>query len=86
MILEGSTTASAFEVDVEQILAPRCEPGQLVVLDNLSAHKSQRVQALIEARGGHLLCLPSSSPDLSPIEEAKSCAESFFTPCRSPHP
>ena len=78
MIIEGSTNASAFEVYVEQILAPRLEPGQLVVLDNLSAHKSQRVQALIEARGCHLLFLPSYSPDLSPIEEAFSKLKAFL--------
>lgn len=78
MIIEGSTNASAFEVYVEQILAPRLEPGQLVVLDNLRAHKSQRVQALIEARGCHLLFLPSYSPDLSPIEEAFSKLKAFL--------
>jgi transposase len=47
-------------------------PGQVVVLDNLSAHKSERVRELIEQRGCQVWYLPSYSPDLSPIEEAFS--------------
>jgi hypothetical protein len=52
----------------------------IVVMDNLSTHTGAKVRQVIEARGCQLLFLPSSSPDLSPIEEAKSCAESVFTP------
>ncbi len=67
----GSTTAAVFEAYVGQILAPALRPGQ-VVLDNLGAHKGERVRELIEERGCELLFLPPYSPDLNPIEEAFS--------------
>ena len=72
MLLEGATDTAAFEVYVEQVLAPELRPGQVVVIDNLSAHKSERVRTLIEVRGCELWFLPAYSPDLSPIEEAFS--------------
>lgn len=72
MILEGATDTAAFEAYVEQVLAPALRPGQVVVLDNLSAHKSARVQELIAARDCELWYVPTYSPDLSPIEEAFS--------------
>jgi transposase len=72
MLLEGATDTAAFEAYVEQVLAPALRPGQVVVLDNLSAHKSLRVQELIAVRGCEVWYLPAYSPDLSPIEEAFS--------------
>ncbi len=72
MCLKGATDAKAFEVYVEHFLAPTLEEGQVVVLDNLGAHKPRRVRELIEARGAEVLFLPSYSPDLNPIEEAFS--------------
>ena len=72
MILEGSANTTAFELYVEQILVPSLHAGQIVIMDNLQAHKSARVRAAIEAKGCQLLFLPSYSPDLSPIEEAFS--------------
>jgi len=72
MILEGSADTIAFEVYVEQILAPSLHAGQIVIMDNLQAHKSARITQIIEAKGCQLLFLPSYSPDLSPIEEAFS--------------
>jgi hypothetical protein len=69
MIIEGAITTLAFEASVEHILAPSLSAGQMVVLDNLSAHKGARVRQLIEARGCELLFLPAYSPDYSPIEE-----------------
>ncbi len=68
----GSTTGAVFEAYVEQVLAPALTPGQVVVLDNLGAHKGERVRELIEGRGCELLFLPAYSPDFSPIEEAFS--------------
>ena len=68
----GSTTGSVFESYVEQVLAPALRPGQVVVLDNLAAHKGERIRRLVEARGCGLLFLPPYSPDFSPIEEAFS--------------
>jgi transposase len=72
MLLEGATTAAAFEVYLEQILLPSLAPGQIVIMDNLSAHKGARVRHLIEERGCQLLFLPAYSPDFSPIEETFS--------------
>ena len=68
----GSTTAAVFEAYVGRFLAPALRPGQVVVLDNLGAHKGERVRELIEERGCELLFLPPYSPDLNPIEEAFS--------------
>ena len=72
LTLEGATDTVAFELYVERFPAPSLEAGQTVVLDNLSAHKSERVRQLIEQRGRHLLYLPSYSPDFNPIEQAFS--------------
>jgi transposase len=72
MILEGSTNAVAFEIYVEQLLAPSLQAGQIVVMDNLRAHKGERVRQAIEAKGCQVLFLPGYSPDLSPIEETFS--------------
>src|SRR6266571_659484 len=57
---------------VEEILAPSLVAGQIVILDNLGAHKSKKVVELIEAKGCRMLFLPGYSPDFSPIEEAFS--------------
>ncbi len=70
--VEGATTGAVFEAYVERVLAPALRPGQVVVLDNLNAHKGERVRELVEARGCELLFLPAYSPDFSPIEEAFS--------------
>ena len=74
MAFEGATTNRKVvcEAYVEQVLAPSLRAGQIVVMDNLGAHKGQRVKELIEARGATLLFLPAYSPDFSPIEEAFS--------------
>jgi transposase len=72
MAVEGPTTKAVFEAYVERVLAPGLKPGQLVVMDNLSSHKSSRIKELIEGRGCELLYLPPYSPDLNPIEEAFS--------------
>jgi transposase len=70
MLLSGATDGLAFEAYVEQVLAPTLRSGQIVVMDNLSAHQSTQVQASIAARGCELWFLPAYSPDLSPIELA----------------
>jgi transposase len=61
-----------FEAYVEHFLGPTLQEGQIVVMDNLGAHKTKRVGELIEERGCELLFLPAYSPDLNPIEEAFS--------------
>jgi transposase len=71
-VLDGAAESAAFELYVEQILAPSLRPGQSVILDHLSIHLGPRVKQAIEARGCRLLFLPAYSPDFSPIEEAFS--------------
>ncbi len=72
MAVVGSTTKAVFEAYVERVLAPSLRPGRVVVMDNLGAHRGERVRELVEARGCSLLFLPPYSPDFSPIEEAFS--------------
>jgi transposase len=72
MSVEGAVDGRAFEAYVERFLAPELERGQIVVMDNLSVHKSKRVKRLIEQTGATLLFLPPYSPDMNPIEEAFS--------------
>jgi transposase len=72
LAVEGATTARVFETYVKRLLAPTLRPGQVVVMDNLGAHRPKRVRELIEERGCFLIYLPSYSPDLNPIEEALS--------------
>jgi transposase len=72
LAVEGATTKAVFEAFVERVLAPSLPPGQVVELDNLGAHKGDRVRGPIEERGCSLLFLPPYSPDLNPIERAFS--------------
>ncbi len=72
LAVEGATTRVVFEAYVEEALAPSLRSGQVVVMDNLSAHKGGRVRELVEGRGCELLYLPTYSPDLDPIEQAFS--------------
>jgi transposase len=72
MTVEGSTTQKVFEAYVEKVLSPTLKPGQVVILDNLSAHKGEKVKQLIESRAASVVFLPAYSPDFNPIEEAFS--------------
>ncbi|MCA1740537.1 MAG: IS630 family transposase [Actinobacteria bacterium] len=72
VFIEGATDAELFETYVEEFLAPTLKAGQVVVLDGLGAHRTNKVRELIEERRAELLFLPSYSPDLNPIEEAFS--------------
>jgi transposase len=72
LTVEGATTSAVFEAYVEQVLAPTLRKGQVVVMDNLSAHKGERIRQLIEERGCFLIYLPSYSPDFNPIEKKPS--------------
>ena len=72
LAVEGPTTREIFEAYLEQVLVPTLCPGQVVVMDNLGAHKGEKVRELIKARGCELLYLPPYSPDLNPIEQAFS--------------
>jgi transposase len=70
LAVEGATNREVFETYVQRVLAPTLRPGQVVVMDNLSAHKGDRVKELIEEQGCELIYLPPYSPDFNPIEEA----------------
>ncbi|CAN5280909.1 hypothetical protein BH24ACT16_BH24ACT16_00190 [soil metagenome] len=72
LAVEGATTAAVFETYVDQVLIPSLLRGQIVVMDNLGAHRPKRVRELIEGAGCELLYLPAYSPDYNPIEEAFS--------------
>ena len=67
-VVDGPVNARLFEAFVEQVLVPQLRDGDLVVMDNLSSHKTDRTRKLIEAAGTQLLFLPPYSPDLNPIE------------------
>ena len=72
MSIEGSSDTDSFGLYMRDVLAPRLEAGQIVLMDNLSVHTSGWVRELIEERGCQLWLLPSYSPDMNPIEEAFS--------------
>ena len=69
-VFDGAINGARFLAYVEQALAPILRPGDIVVMDNLGAHKVRGVRAAIEAKGAKLLYLPPYSPDLNPIEQA----------------
>jgi transposase len=70
MLLEGATDHHVVEAYVKDVLIPTLRPGQVVVLDNLSAHKRAQIEPLLRAAGCDLWFLPPYSPDLAPIELA----------------
>ena len=67
-VVDGPVNADVFGSFIEQVLCPTLKPGDVVVMDNLSSHKGQRVRSLIESRGARMEFLPPYSPDLNPIE------------------
>jgi transposase len=69
-VIDGAIDREAFDAYVETQLAPVLRPGDIVILDNLSVHKSAKAETAIRARGAWLLFLPQYSPDLNPIEMA----------------
>ena len=70
MVLDGPMNADAFRAYVRHVLSPELQPGDIVVIDNLPAHKVTDIRSLIEATGARLLYLPPYSPDLNPFENA----------------
>ena len=72
MTLDGAMNGPAFLAYVEQVLAPTLRPGDIVIMDNLPAHKPTAIRKAIEAVGAELRFLPPYSPDLNPIELAFS--------------
>jgi transposase len=80
MTVEGATDAAVFRAYVTEVLAPILKLGDVVVMDNLSAHKVPGIEEAITARGAELIYLPPYSPDCSPIE---SCWSKLKTKLRS---
>ncbi len=72
MVLDGAMNGTAFRAYVEQVLVPTLSPGDIVIMDNLPAHKADGVRQAIEAADCELLFLPPYSPDFNPIENAFS--------------
>lgn len=70
MVLDGPIDGTWFLAYVEQVLCPTLAAGDIVVLDNLGSHRSDKIRQAIEAAGASLLYLPKYSPDLNPIENA----------------
>ncbi len=78
MVLDGAMHGAAFLAYVEQVLVVTLTPGDIVIMDNLSAHKSVAVRLAIEAAGAELRFLPPYSPDFNPIEMAFSKLKAFL--------
>lgn len=69
LLFEGAMTTLTFETYIADVLAPTLRQGEILLMDNLSAHKSDHARAVLEARGVQVIFLPPYSPDLNPIEK-----------------
>lgn len=78
LIFEGSCDGVSFEYYVEHSLCPELKPGNVVVMDNYSIHKSKKVKQLIEAVGCKIIFLPPYSPDFNPIEHSWFVIKNFI--------
>jgi transposase len=83
MTVEGATDAEVVRAYVKRVLGPTLRPGDLVVMDNLRAHKALGVQQALARRGARLLYLPPCSPDLSPIEPCWSKVKAALRPAKA---
>jgi len=89
-LIDRPINGECFLLYVEAVLLPTLQPGDIVILDNLSSHKSKAVRLAIRKAGAHLIFLPKYSPDLNPIEQVfaklkhalrKACARTVETVC-----
>jgi transposase len=78
MAIEGATDAEVFREYVRRVLCPTLRKGDVVIMDNLSPHKSELTLSLIEATGAQVLFLPAYSPDLNPIEKMWSKVKAYL--------
>jgi transposase len=78
MTIEGATDAEVFRTYVQEVLCPTLRQGDLVIMDNLSPHKSELTLSLIRQAGAEVLFLPAYSPDMSPIEKMWSKVKNFL--------
>ena len=78
LTVEGAVDTEVFNAYAERVLGPRLRPGDVVVLDNLTAHRASRIEEVAEARGAQVLWLPPYSPDYSPIEQCWSKIKAYL--------
>lgn len=78
MAIDGATDAEVFHLYARHVLCPSLQRGDIVILDNLSPHKSPQTIELIEAMGAQVRFLPAYSPDLNPIEKMWSKVKTFL--------
>ena len=78
LTVEGAVDALCFNAYLEQVLAPQLRRGDVIVLDNLGAHKASRIEEVAAERGAQVLWLPPYSPDYSPIEQCWSKIKSYL--------
>ena len=78
MTIEGATDTEVFQAYVREVLCPSLRRGDLVIMDNLGAHKNEQTLALIEQTGAEAVFLPAYSPDLNPIELMWSKVKAFL--------
>ena len=78
MAIEGAADTEVFQAYVRSVLCPRLRAGDIVIMDNLSPHKSDPTLALIQEAGAEVLFLPAYSPDLNPIEKMWSKIKNYL--------
>lgn len=78
MTINGAVDGAVFKVYIEQVLAPSLQLGDVVIMDNLPAHKVKGIEQAIQARGAQLIYLPPYSPDLNPIEKCWSKIKTYL--------
>ncbi len=78
LTVEGAVDTEVFDAYAERVLGPRLRPGDVVVLDNLTAHRASRIEEVAESRGAQVLWLPPYSPDYSPIEQCWSKIKAYL--------
>jgi transposase len=76
--VEGAVDTLCFDAYAEKVLAPRLRPGDVVVLDNLTAHRASRIEEVAQSRGAQVLWLAPYSPDFSPIEQCWSKVKTYL--------
>ena len=78
LTVEGAVDTDCFNAYAERVLGPRLRKGDVVMLDNLGAHRASRIEEVAEARGAHVLWLVPYSPDFSPIEQCWSKIKAYL--------
>ena len=86
MTVAGAVDGQVFLAYVEQVLAPTLEAGDVVIMDNLGAHKVKGIREAIEERGATVIYLPPYSPDLNPIEKCWSKIKTYLRAAKGANP